>query len=130
MATIAERVASARSRIEELGYEDFATEAARPGTVVVDIRDADERLDGTITGAVHIPRWMLEFCADPTSPYHDDRLAPDRRVLLHCASGGRSALAVEALQELGYQDVAHLAGGMNAWREAGLPVVNEVVPPY
>jgi len=130
MTTIAELVASARSRIEELGPEAFAAEATGPDAVVVDIREADERLDGTISGAVHVPRGMLEFRADPTSPYHDDRLAPGRRVLLHCASGGRSALAVEALRDLGYQDVAHLAGGMNAWREAGLPVVNEVVSPY
>jgi rhodanese-related sulfurtransferase len=130
MSTITELVASARGRIEELDPAGFAAEAARPDTVVVDVREADERLGGTITGAVHVPRGMLEFRADPASPYHDERLHQGRRVLLHCASGGRSALAAEALRSLGYADVAHLAGGIAAWREAGLPVVNEVVSPY
>jgi rhodanese-related sulfurtransferase len=129
MTTIAELVASARGRIEELDPEGFTAEAARPDTVVVDVREADERLDGIITGAVHVPRGILEFRADPASPYHDERLHPGRRVLLHCASGGRSALAAETLRSLGYGDVAHLAGGITAWREAGLPVMNEVVSP-
>lgn len=130
MPTTAELVASARGRIEELDPARFAAEAARPDAVVVDLREADERLGGTITGAVHVPRGMLEFRADPASPYHDERLHHERRVLLHCASGGRSALAAEALRNLGYEDVAHLAGGIEAWRAAGLPVVNEVVSPY
>jgi rhodanese-related sulfurtransferase len=130
MTTSAELVASARGRVEELDPQDFAAEAARPDTVVVDVREADERLDGTITGAVHIPRGMLEFRADPASPYRDERLHPSRRIILHCAGGGRSALAADALRSLGYGDVAHLAGGMAAWRDAGLPVANEVLSPY
>jgi rhodanese-related sulfurtransferase len=73
---------------------------------------------------------MLESRADPSSPYHDDRLDPDKRVLLHCASGGRSALAAATLAELGYGDVAHLEGGMTAWIQAGRPVANRVEPPY
>lgn len=129
MTIIAEPVASARGRSEEPDPEGFTAEAARPDTVVVDVREADERLDGIITGAVHVPRGILEFRADPASPYHDERLHPGRRVLLHCASGGRSALAAETLRSLGYGDVAHLAGGITAWREAGLPVMNEVVSP-
>lgn len=130
MATAAELVTSARTQVEELSPDQFAEEAARPDTVVVDLREPDERLEGTISGAVPVPRGMLEFRADPTSPYHDERLHPDRRILLHCASGGRSALGAAALRALGYTDVAHLAGGMASWREAGMPVVNEVVQPY
>jgi rhodanese-related sulfurtransferase len=130
MITSAELVAFARGRIEELDPQGFAAEAARPDTVVVDLREADERLDGTITGAVHVPRGMLEFRADPASPYHDECLHPSRRILLHCASGGRSALAADALRSLGYGDVAHLAGGITAWRQGGLPVVNVVRSPY
>jgi rhodanese-related sulfurtransferase len=65
---------------------------------------------------------MLEFCADPTSPAHCLGLSPGRRVVLHCASGGRSALAAVVLRDMGYGDVAHLDGGLNAWRDAGLPV--------
>lgn len=129
MTTSAELVASARGRIEGLEPGSFAADAARPDTVVVDLSEADERLDGTISGAIHVPRWMLEFGADPASPYHDERLHQGGRVLLHCASGGRSALAAKALH-IGHDNVAHLPGGLNAWREAGLPVVNGVVSPY
>jgi rhodanese-related sulfurtransferase len=65
---------------------------------------------------------MLEFWADPTSPYHRDEFAPDRRVILHCASGGRSALAAATMRELGYTNVAHVDGGIKAWQESGQPV--------
>lgn len=122
MASIAELVAAARQHVEELDPRGFADQASRPGTVVVDVREADELANGAIAGAIHIPRGMLEFRADPNSPYYDERLHPARRILLHCASGGRSALAAESLRHLGYGDVAHLAGGIAAWREAGLPV--------
>lgn len=132
MAVTAQQlVAAARRDVESLAVGDFAREVERGDAVVVDLREHDERVaSGTIRGAVAIPRGMLEFRADPTSPYHDDRLAPDRRVLLHCASGGRSALAARSLAELGYTDVAHLDGGMNAWLEAGQPVINEFRAPY
>lgn len=130
MTTVAELVTSAREQTEELDPEGFAAEAARADTIVVDVREADERLDGTIRSAVHVPRGMLEFRADPTSLHHDERLNPRRRILLHCATGCRSALAAETLRGLGFLDVAHLAGGIVAWREAGFPVLNEVVQPY
>ena len=130
MTTTAELVAAARGRVEELDPHRFAAEADRSEAVVIDLRESDERLSGTIPGAVHVPRGMLEFRADPTSPYHDPRLAHGRRLLLHCATGGRSALAAEVLRLLGHQHVAHLEGGIDAWRAAGLPVINEVVDPY
>ncbi len=130
MPTAAELVASAKARVRNLEPGAFADLATAPDAVIVDIREADERVEGTIPGAIHVPRGMLEFCADPTSPYHDDRLRPDRRVLLHCASGGRSALAAEALAALGYSDVSHLDGGMAAWRAAAMPVVNAMQQPY
>jgi rhodanese-related sulfurtransferase len=82
----------------------------------VDLREPDEVANsGTIPGAVHAPRGMLEFYADPASPYHRAEFDPARRTILYCASGGRSALAVEALQQLGYGQVAHLDGGFKAW---------------
>jgi rhodanese-related sulfurtransferase len=71
---------------------------------------------------------MLEFYADPTSAYHQPPFDPGRRIILYCASGGRSALAVAMLQELGYTRVAHLDGGLKAWREAGLTVAKEAAP--
>jgi rhodanese-related sulfurtransferase len=75
--------------------------------------------EGAIPGAVHAPRGMLEFYADPTSPYHRPEFDPDGRVILYSASGGRSALAAATLQALGYTRVAYLDGGINAWVAAG-----------
>ena len=77
---------------------------------------------GHIRGAIHVPRGMIEFAADPTSAYHHPGFDPDRRTILFCASGGRSALAADALQQLGYVQVAHLSGGFTAWQDAGLTI--------
>lgn len=122
MKKAADLVAEARSRVENLDVEAVERELQSGDAVLVDIRDAPEiEANGRIPGAVHVPRGMLEFRADPTSPYHQAPLDPSRRVILHCASGGRSALAAQTLQDMGYEDVAHLDGGFNAWSEAGKP---------
>ncbi len=119
----AEMVAEAKQRVENLSVEQAATELERGDALVVDLREPGERTQhGAIPGAVHAPRGMLEFYADPTSPYHRPEFDPARRIILACASGGRSALAAETLQRMGYGNVAHLDGGLNAWRERGLPV--------
>jgi rhodanese-related sulfurtransferase len=119
--TAAELVAAARSRISNLTPEEVASELASGDAVLVDIRDIEERAaQGAIPGAVHASRGMLEFHADPSSAYHKQELDPQRRTILHCGSGGRSALAVETLQQMGYTNIAHLGGGINAWKEAGL----------
>lgn len=121
--TAADLVAQAKAQIENLDPAAVEDEIQNGDAVLVDIRDAAEREEnGSIPGAVHIPRGMLEFRADTTSPYHQPPLDPDRRVILHCASGGRSALAAQTLQEMGYARVAHLDGGINAWKEAGKSV--------
>ncbi len=118
MATAAEQVSAARAEIENLSADVVAAEIEN-GAVLVDLREADEVAAGMIPSAIHIPRGMLEFRADPTSPYHDDRLDPSKRVMVHCASGGRSALAAKTLKDMGYESVAHLDGGINAWRDSG-----------
>jgi rhodanese-related sulfurtransferase len=88
-------------------------------TVVVDVRDAPEvQKSGKVAGAVHIPRGMLEFRADPESPYYDQNLAKDKAVIVYCAAGGRAALSGQALKEMGYGEVYNL-GGFNDWAEAG-----------
>lgn len=118
----ADLVTEAKSRVENLGPDAVEKELETGDAVLVDIRDAPElEENGRIPGAVHIPRGMLEFRADTTSPYHQPPLDPSRRVILHCASGGRSALAARTLQEMGYEHVSHLDGGINAWKEAGKP---------
>ena len=87
--------------------------------VVVDVRDAPEvEKSGKVAGAVHIPRGMLEFRADPESPYFDQSFARDKTVIVYCAAGGRAALSGQALKEMGYGEVYNL-GGFNDWAEAG-----------
>jgi len=123
MQTAADLVVAARGQVENLPPVAVAAELDAGGVVLVDVREPAERDDqGVISGAVHVPRGMLEFYADPSSPAHVSDLLPERRVILHCASGGRSALAAVTLAAMGYRDVAHLDGGLAAWREAGLPV--------
>lgn len=118
----AEIVAEAKSRVENLTAEQAAAELEQGNAVLIDLRESIERQqNGAIPGAVHAPRGMLEFYADPTSPYYRSEFDPNRRIIFHCASGGRSALAADTLQQMGYTNVAHLDGGINAWKEEGRP---------
>lgn len=118
--TASQMVQEARQRVENLSVDQVAAELARGDAVLIDIREPGEQeQNGTIPGAVSAPRGMLEFWADPASPYHRPEFDPGRRLILHCASGGRSALAADTLQQLGYTKVAHLDGGFKAWAEAG-----------
>jgi rhodanese-related sulfurtransferase len=120
--TTSRLVDDAKARIEHLDADQTAREVA-DGSIVVDIRETSERdQTGAIPGAVHVPRGLLEFKADPSLSTHLADLDPDRRTILYCASGGRSALAVLTLRQLGYTDVAHLDGGIQAWISAGRPV--------
>ena len=76
-------------------------------------------LFGTIPGAKHVPRGMLEFWADPASPYYRDYFQEHRRTVVFCAGGGRSVFATLALKDMGFKDVAHLEPGFNGWQKAG-----------
>ncbi|MGC4027319.1 MAG: rhodanese-like domain-containing protein [Steroidobacteraceae bacterium] len=120
--TAAELVREARSGIENLTPDQVQAELAAGNATLVDVRDAPELAGGTIRGSLHASRGMLEFYADPASPLHKPGLDPGRRIILHCASGGRSALAAQTLHQLGYRNVAHLDGGFKAWQAAGKPV--------
>jgi rhodanese-related sulfurtransferase len=89
------------------------------GALVVDVRDAPEvEASGMVAGAVHVSRGMLEFRADPDSPYHDRLFARDKPVILYCASGGRSALSGKTLKDMGYARVYNL-GAFKDWAAAG-----------
>ncbi|MDQ1308134.1 MAG: hypothetical protein QG671_3968 [Actinomycetota bacterium] len=88
--------------------------------VLLDVREPTE-WETHIAGALQIPRGILEAKADPTSPRHDPALDPGKQVIVYCRSGARSALAAVTLTELGFTDVVNLAGGITAWKEAGLP---------
>jgi rhodanese-related sulfurtransferase len=121
--TAAHLIAAAKAHIENLSPEDVAAELQHGEALLVDLREPAERVEqGTIAGAIHAPRGMLEFYADPTSAYYRPEFDPARRTILYCASGSRSALAAATLQQLGYTRVAHLNGGLKAWREAGQTV--------
>jgi rhodanese-related sulfurtransferase len=122
MKTAAELVKEAKQRIENLTVDQVAQEVASGHVTLVDIREIAERQAGAIPGAIHAPRGMIEFHADPTSPYHRPEFNPQGRLILHCASGGRSALAADTLKQMGYTNVAHLDGGFKAWQSAGRPV--------
>ncbi|HEY6957919.1 MAG TPA: rhodanese-like domain-containing protein [Candidatus Limnocylindria bacterium] len=115
-------VAEAKSRIENLDAARVEQEHAA-GVILVDLREPGELVEsGRIAGSLNVPRGMLEFRADPTSPYHLEGFDPERRIILHCATGGRSALAAAALLDMGYTNVAHLEGGLKAWVAAGRPI--------
>ena len=117
-------VQKAKQEVENLSPEQLRDELKDPKVVLVDIREAEELTqNGKIEGSVHAPRGMLEFYADPSLPYHKPEFDEQKRIVLHCASGGRSALAAKTLKEMGYSNIAHLDGGLKAWKEKGLPVV-------
>ncbi|MBO3746804.1 rhodanese-like domain-containing protein [Streptosporangiaceae bacterium NEAU-GS5] len=122
-------VARARDRVRNMSVAEVAEALDLGPVTLVDIREADEVWrDGAIPGAVQAARGMLEFWADPTCPYHREEFDPGAKIILYCSSGGRSALAAQTLQELGYLDVAHLEGGLNAWKEHGRPVMYQGGP--
>ena len=121
--TINDLVAAAREHIDNLSVEDAEAEIAEDTTLLVDIRDPREHeRDGTIPGAKHVTRGMLEFWADPESPYYKPYFEFDTRIVVYCAGGLRSALAADTLKTLGFTDVGHIEGGFGAWKAAGLPV--------
>lgn len=107
--------------LENLSLEDLDRELKeRDDLLLLDIREIQEYVDlGTIPSAVNAPRGMLEFWADPASPYYRDYFQEDKRLVLFCAGGGRSAFAAKALKEMGYTDVAHLEAGFSGWVESG-----------
>jgi rhodanese-related sulfurtransferase len=92
---------------------------AKGNTLVVDVRDAPElEKSGKIAGAVHHSRGMLEFRADPDSPYYDKNFTKEKTIIVYCASGGRSALAGKVLKDMGYGHVYNM-GAFKDWADNG-----------
>ena len=117
--SVKQLVDTAKARIEEIPAKDALALAERDDVVIVDIRDVRERQKlGFIPQSVHAPRGMLEFWVDPDSPYHKPVFAEDKKFILHCASGWRSALAAASLLDMGFE-VAHITEGFSGWIEAG-----------
>jgi rhodanese-related sulfurtransferase len=116
-------VAAANAVVPRISPAD-ARELIDKGALVVDVRDAPElQQSGKIAGALHVPRGMIEFRADPGLPSHDANFTKDKPVILYCASGGRSALSGQALKELGYEQVYNL-GTIGDWVASGGAVEN------
>ena len=110
--------------MDNLQVDDVKRELAdNPDVLLLDIRELQEVIDkGTIPGSKHAPRGMLEFWADPASPYVRDYFGEHKRTIVFCAGGGRSVYAVKALQDMGFTNVAHLATGFGGWAGAGEPI--------
>lgn len=116
-------VKEAKQQIENLTPTQVKEELKKENVILFDIRESEElKQNGKIPGSVHAPRGMLEFYADPSLPYYRSEFNKDKRIILHCAGGFRSALATATLKQMGYENVAHLDGGFKAWKEAGMPV--------
>lgn len=122
--SVADLVAEAEAEITALTPSQVQDRIANENPpVLIDIRDVRElSSSGRISGAVHAPRGMLEFWADPESPYHREVFSKNDNFVLFCAAGWRSALATKTLQDMGMTGLAHMDGGFTAWAEAGLPI--------
>lgn len=115
-----ELVAEANQSVKTIAAEEAARLSNGPGVLFVDVREPGELAKaGTVEGAVHVPRGLLEFQADPQSPMHRPEIGRAERLILYCGSGGRSALAAKTLNEMGFDNVAHVAGGFAALKAAG-----------
>jgi rhodanese-related sulfurtransferase len=125
--TLSEMITRARGTVAEIAPEP-AADALREGAfkLILDVREPAEFRELHLRGATCVPRGVLELRADPASPSADAALADDRsaRILVYCtrAPGARSLLAAQTLNEMGFDGVEVLAGGLNAWSQAGLPV--------
>jgi rhodanese-related sulfurtransferase len=120
-------VAAARQRIEEISAAQVRAEESAE-RVIIDVREPGEFAAGHVPGAINLPRGVIEFQIDAhpamACATNSALSAKSRPLVLYCLSGGRAALAADSLQQLGFEQVRSLAGGINAWREAGLPIVS------
>jgi rhodanese-related sulfurtransferase len=118
-ATIKQMLEAANAVVPRITHAQAREMIAQADTLVVDVRDAPElEQTGRVAGAIHVSRGMLEFRADPESPYHDKNFGRDKTLIVYCASGGRSALSGKVLKEMGYERVYNL-GAFKDWADAG-----------
>lgn len=110
-------LAEARAAIQTIPVAEAM--ALQGSAQFVDVREPGEVAAGTVPGAVAVPRGLLEFAADPDSPTHKPQFSAGKKLVLFCASGGRSALATKTLADMGFTDLCDIAGGFTAWKAAG-----------
>ena len=114
MKTAKQLVSEANGQIETLAADEAIKLMDDAKVVFVDLREPAEVAKGSLQGAVHVPRGLLEFQIDPQSPSHNPKLGGSKKLVLYCGSGGRSALGAKALKDMGFTNVAHVAGGFPA----------------
>ncbi len=127
-SSVKQMLEAANAAVPKITPAEAREMIGKGNTLVLDVRDAPEvEKSGKIAGALHVSRGMLEFRADPDSPYHDKHFARDKAVILYCASGGRSALSGKTLKDLGYEKVYNV-GAFKDWVESGGEVDKPVAP--
>ena len=115
-------VDEAMAEVTTYSVNEVKARLADTNMQIVDIRDVRELTGGTVTGAFHAPRGMLEFWVDPASPYFKLLFADEsKEFILFCGAGWRSALAAKTLQDMGMTNVAHIDGGYAEWLKQGAP---------
>jgi rhodanese-related sulfurtransferase len=108
-------VSEAKKNITEISPQEAAAKLQSGEAVIVDVREKDEWDEGHIPGAIHMSRGTIELDIEEKVP------DPNAMIICHCGGGGRSALAAESLQKMGYKNVRSMVGGLKAWKAAGLP---------
>jgi rhodanese-related sulfurtransferase len=123
-------VDEAKGRIRTISLEEARARHGQDDVVFVDLRDVRElEREGTIPGAFHCPRGMLEFWVDPESPYHKEVFASGKEFVFYCNAAWRSALATDTAQQMGLTPVCEMDGGFSAWKSAGYPVAERAKKP-
>ena len=115
--TVKQMLESANDAVPKNSPSQAKEMITKGNTLVLDVREGQVGKSGKIAGAVHVSRGMLEFRADPDSPYHDKSFTKDKAVILYCASGGRAALAGKVLKDMGYGHVYNI-GGFKDWSDS------------
>ena len=120
---VSEMIAAARLLLNQVSVHEAAALQRLDAAILIDLRDVRElQKMGIVPRAFHAPRGMLEFWVDPDSPYHKPVFRTDKKLVLFCASGLRSALAAHTLQDMGMDNVLDMEGGFTEWKMQDLPV--------
>jgi rhodanese-related sulfurtransferase len=123
MISLRDRLRKAKGEIASISADDAQALLGTKNVLFLDVRDLHEvQHDGTIPGAVHVPRGSLEFAVDPTSRAYNQTIKPELDIVVFCASGMRSLLSAQTICEMGYVRIKNIDGGFVAWRNIGAPV--------
>jgi len=121
--SVADYRAEAAAAVSLIDVPNAMERVGDDSIIFIDVREGDEIATlGTIDGAIHVPRGVLEFYIDPNSPRHMDEFASGKTIVFYCASGGRSLLAAKLAQDMGVTDAVSLDGGFTAWAKANGPI--------